>query len=380
MVSIKQIEDRAETQVSFSNQTSLALFDTLKSTGSRDKILSGLFYRLRACGSRSNHWTGDNLHNKETGDLYPANGVLWACGSRLCASCAKKAVNRNKGKLRLAVENQKLLAGESYKFITLTIPNPNLSLLQTRAILNEAWVLFRKRKYFKENIRGVAKGEEFTVTTNGYHYHYHLLCITKFLSFEHFRAEWTECVSIAFNKFNVPFAVNNKDELLNVFIKKISSSKNDLKEAIQKVCSYLTKSDSWEKMPEKDLIEVASIERFPRMFALLGSFRNQKSVEAAKNSGRENKEMIKNGSTDIIFNKQCLSDGENTQLNGASAKPKRHKLNKRVNWRQHIEKFGLDSYLERLSDDVEFAAECRKGAMRFKYRYASLKTLDGKIL
>jgi hypothetical protein len=370
MASFQQNEDRAEAHVSFCNRTSLALLDALKRVGSSDEVLQGLFHCIRACASRSNHWVGDNLHNQETGELYAGNGVFSPCGSRLCATCASKVAIRNRRKLKIALENEKPLRGESYKFITLTIPNPNLSLLQTRAILNKAWTLLQKRKYYKENIRACARGEEFTHSENGYHYHYHLLCIAKFLSFEHFRNAWTECVRKAFKQFNIPFKVKNKDGLLDVFIKELSS----LKEAVQKVCNYLTKSDSWEKIPEKDLIEFASIERFPRMFALLGSFRNQRN----KKSVRKNK----NGSADIILNKQHINDGENAQLNGASDKPKRIKLKKgqrRDNRRKYIEKFGLKAYLKRLEGDRSYAEEYRKEVLRYKYPHASFYTLDGEI-
>ncbi len=154
----------------------------------------------------------------------------------------------------------------------------HLSLVSTTKIFYKAWTLFRKRKYFIENIRGAAKGEEFTFTENGYHYHAHLLCISKFLRFQEFRNEWTNCVRKAFEEYDTSFDVNTKDGLLNVVIKKVTSSKKGLKDAIQQVCKYLTKSGSWEKIPEKDLVEIASKKRAWRMFEFIGSFRKVSSL------------------------------------------------------------------------------------------------------
>ena len=251
------------------------------------------------------------------------------------------------------------------------------ALVSTKKIFNKAWTLFRKRKYFIENIRGAAKGEEFTFTENGYHYHAHLLCISKFLRFQEFRNEWTKCVRKAFEEYDTSFDVNTKDGLLNVVIKKVTSSKKGLKDAIQQVCKYLTKSDSWEKIPEKDLVEIASKKRAWRMFELIGSFRKVKDINKAKNSSKK----TGNDSQDNILDIQYLSDGEGSDSDSLSSSSPRIKLKKRrraLDWRKHIEKFGLDSYIERLKGEVKSAQRYRRGYLRFKHLYASLKTMDGE--
>ena len=341
----------------------MALRDAIIKCRDNDEVLRGHLIRIRACALRSNHWVADDLHNEKTGELYAGNGTNWSCNSKLCPSCISKASNRSRKELSLALENQKLLTGESYKFITLTITNPNLSLLETRAIVDRAYTLFRKRKFFIEKIRGGSKSEEFTVTESGYHYHLHLLCVTRFLSFEKLRTEWTECVRIAFAENNIPFEVKNKDNLLSVVVKRVSSSrtsKTGLKGAIQEVCKYVTKSDSWEKLPEKDLVEIASIKRFPRMFELFGFFREQRNaniivsfphpivtyllLNAVLQILNKIREITEIGEADTILDTKQISDGIKScldQFSGNSPPELKPKSERRMNWRKHIENYGF---------------------------------------
>jgi hypothetical protein len=289
------------------------------------------------------------------------------------------------------------LTGEAYRFITLTVPNPNLPLLKTRAILDRCFTLFRKRDYFIRHIRGASKSEEFTITPNGYHYHFHFLAVTRFISWEAFRREWTDIVERVFEENQIPFSVATADGMLMVRIDKVTGSVNGLKGAVQEVCKYITKSDSWEKIPEEDLIEVAAVERFPRMFELLGSFRTQRAanailafhhpivtlllIRAIVLMLRKLKEIIKRDGAHTILDTKCLSDGKVSDLDrfsGASPPGPSLKPARQLNWRRYIEQFGLDNYRLRLVGDIENAREYRKCALRMKYPFASFRTLDGQ--
>jgi hypothetical protein len=354
----------------------------------KDEEVWALGNRIRVCSERENHWVGDDLHNTETGELYAGNGNLWSCGSKLCPSCVAKASNRSRNELKLALKNQKLLTGEMYQFITLTIPNPNLSLIQTRTLIDRIWTLFRKRDYFKNKIRGGSKSEEFTLTENGYHYHYHLLCVTRFLNFTEFRREWSECIEIAFREFNVPCEFKTDDGLAMVKIKRLSSSVNGLKGAIQEVCKYVTKSDSWEKLPQKDLIEIASIKRFWRMFEIFGSFRAQRNANVVLESPNtfvtylltklivEILKYIQTGERNTILDTKQISDGEcSSEFQDLPEKvPKRQR---EVSWRKYILENGLESYFEKLAEQVEKTRYARKCFLSLKYKYAMFRTLDG---
>jgi hypothetical protein len=294
--------------------------------------------------------------------------------------------------LKLSLKNQKLLTGEMYQFITLTIPNPNLSLIQTRTLTDRVWTLFRKRDYFKQKIRGGSKSEEFTLTENGYHYHYHLLCKTRFLNFAEFRRVWTECIEIAFREFNLPCEFKTEDGLAMVKIKRLSSSVNGLKGAIQEVCKYVTKSDSWEKLPQKDLIEIASIKRFWRMFEIFGSFKTQRNANLVLESPnvfvtyllikltaevlKKLKQLVENGESLTILDTKQISDGE-CSSEFADLPEKVPKKQREMSWRKYILENGLESYFEKLAEQVEKTRYARKCFLSLKYKYAMFHTLDG---
>jgi hypothetical protein len=381
-------EDVAETRISFGASSALALFDALKQYKIKDEEVWALGNRIRVCSERENHWVGDDLHNTETGELYAGNGNLWSCGSKLCPSCVAKASNRSRNELKLSLKNQKLLTGEMYQFITLTIPNPNLSLIQTRTLIDRIWTLFRKRDYFKNKVRGGSKSEEFTLTENGYHYHYHLLCVTRFLNFTEFRREWSECIEIAFREFNLPCEFKTDDGLAMVKIKRLSSSVNGLKGAIQEVCKYVTKSDSWERLPQKDLIEIASIKRFWRMFEIFGSFRVQRNANVVLESPNvfityllsklvvEILKYIQTGERNTILDTKQISDGEcSSEFQDLPEKvPKRQR---ELSWRKYILENGLESYFEKLAEQVGKTRYARKCFLSLKYKFAMFRTLDG---
>jgi hypothetical protein len=381
-------EDVAESRISFGHSSALALRDALRQGKVKDEEPWGLCYRIWTCSDRENHWVGDDLHNTETGELYAGNGNLWSCSSKLCPSCVAKASNRSRNELKLSLKNQKLMTGEMYQFITLTIPNPNLSLVQTRTVLDRIWTLFRKRDYFKQKVRGGSKSEEFTLTANGYHYHYHLLCVTRFLNFNEFRRVWTECIKTAFREFNLPCEFKTDDGLAMVKIKRLSSSVNGLKGAIQEVCKYVTKSDNWEKLPQKDLIEIASIKRFWRMFEIFGSFKTQRNANVVLDSPNvfityllaklvfEILKSIESGTPFAIVHTKQISDGENFDEpdNLPEKVPKRRR---EVSWRKYILENGLYSYYDKLAEQVDKTRYARKCFLSLKYKFATFRTLDG---
>ncbi len=385
-------EDVAETRVSFGHSSAMALRDALRQGKVQDEEPWGLCYRIWTCSDRENHWVGDDLHNTETGELYAGNGNLWSCGSKLCPSCVAKASNRSRKELQLAVKNRKLMTGERYQHITLTIPNPNLSLTQTRTVIDRIWTLFRKRDYFKQNISGGSKSEEFTLTENGYHYHYHLLCVTRFLNFNKFRREWTECIKTAFREFNLPCELKTGDKLAMVNIEPLNSSINGLKGAIHEVCKYITKSDSWEKLPQKDLIEIASIKRFWRMFEIFGSFKTQRNANLVLESPnvfvtyllikltaevlKKLKQLVENGESLTILDTKQISDGENFD-EGYDLPEKVPKRRREMGWRKYILENGLESYFEKLAEQVEKTRYARKCFLSLKYKFATFRTLDG---
>jgi hypothetical protein len=390
---LRERENVAEKRIALGASSAFALRRALIHNKISDSEHWALCNRIWDCSEPENHFLGDDLHNRETGELYAGNGNLWSCGSKLCPSCVAKASNRSRKELTLSLKNQKLLSGENYQFITLTMPNPNLPLLQTRSIMDRAWSLFRKRDYFIQKIRGGSKSEEFTITENGYHYHFHLLCITRFLSFDKFRHEWTECLKTAFRELNLPCEFKTEDNLAMVKIKRLNSSLNGLKGAIQEVCKYVTKSNSWEKISEEDLLDIAKIERFPRMFELFRFFRTQRNINAVLESPnvfitylligltveilKRLKEIIKRDGQITILDTKEISDGKHSS-EIEKLPDKIPKSDREMNWRKYVREFGLEEYLEKLAEQVGRTREARKCFLKQRHEFATFRTMDGE--
>lgn len=233
--------------------------------------LTALSHRIELCSSDENQWLAPATPSEFTNGYFTPIGRLWRCNSKLCPDCVAKKATENRRVLRAVIAAQPKLLGHRWYFATFTIPNPDLSLLETRSIVDRAWSLFRKRSLCVSLIRGGAKSEEFTVTPNGFHYHLHTLFHSKFLHFNSVRAIWTDCVEQAFidHDRGDMFTVNNADNMLRVVIKPVEPNER----CVQELSKYITKSDSWKKLRSIDLHEIALIRRWCRMFEVFGSFR-----------------------------------------------------------------------------------------------------------
>jgi len=314
----------------------------------RQEILA-LIDRIEQCSSRSNHFVATDAINMQTGECYEAIGTLWNCGSKLCPNCIAAFSRRNRKKLREAIERQKMRRHERYYFATFTIVNPSASLTATRALVDRAWCLFRKRKLCVDLVRGGSKSEEFTLTPNGYHYHLHCIWLSRYIHFQEVRRVWTECVDQAFTEAGLKLTVDTEDGLLWVKIYRV----NDMSKAIFEVAKYITKSDSWSKMKPDHLAEVALIRRWHRMFELYGSFANrtQKPVDADDAQA-----------SSPIVHTSDLSDG---------CKPSHSEL-----WRDTVQNIGLELYRERLIEEIIRCRELRMMQLQRRWPTARISFAD----
>lgn len=275
--------------------------------------------KINLCNDESNFFRGSEMLLRETGELYTGHGRLFHCNHRLCPSCLAGFQRRNRKKLSIAIENRRLSTSEMRQLITLTIPKIDKSLQETREVVNYAWTLFRKRKWFRATILAGGKSEEFTVTPTGYHYHLHLLAITKYIFFAKLRTEWSECVQSAFSHFNIPFSTAS-DGLVVANCKRVYSLKN----AIREVTKYITKTCSWSQCREDDVLQILRLKKFPRSFELFGEFRHDRTAElpdpclegnqpTADEQDYLDKENLSDGTSSVTFENwseklQCLID------------------------------------------------------------------------
>lgn len=252
--------------------------------------------KLLFCNRSENVWHGTDLHSKD-GDLFEGCGTLWNCNERLCPSCLANRARMARSVVRAAVKRVRPMSGQRWRFVTLTMPTrpaDESSLLVTLQVVTRAWRLFSKREWWRDIAIGGVKGVEFTLGNDrklqeegrewspeidGYHVHLHLLVLSKWVEWRRMRQEWSACLKTAWREFGIAEGINTRDGLAVCDVRLVVSGKRHGRgmisddSAVLEVAKYITKSESWDKVPASQLVEVASMDRWPRMFELLGACR-----------------------------------------------------------------------------------------------------------
>jgi hypothetical protein len=352
------------------------------------RIVQGLADRIFACSERENFFTAEDLHSSETGELFNGKGSLWTCNSRICPTCIAKLSRRSRAISRYIHDNEKVLVGERWFFLTFTMPDLALMefpLLLCRSVINQAWRKFSRSAWFGRVIRGGMKSEEFTVGNyQQYHYHIHSLAICQNrITSNHFveiRREWTKALQFSFKKHDVEFKCETRDGLANVRVDKIYSKGK----VISELCKYFTKSDSWAKMPPEQLADIATVARFPRMFEVFGACKETARICEANRKGKTFKEETSANSPDV--NSERESDGDayfnkkNITVRNSDSKivhlhspPK-----KRLSWRIRCRILSRSDWLKSLEEEISDCREYRKQQLKYRYAFATFQTLGGE--
>ncbi len=363
-----------------------------------DAVALGLADRIASCSSKFNHFLADDLNNSD-GECYDGFGNLYGCGSKLCHSCVDKAAKLNRKKAREAIEMTRLVRREylphgsktyiveeeRYRFVTLTMPKVSLSCTETIKLLAHAWDLFRKLEFTKNYFAGYIKSIEFTVRSDEtYHAHIHLLAISFFLPEKVIKRLWRRCLQSAFAASGLDWKCETKGNSPVVNIKLVRSVEN----ALNEVCKYVTKSESWEKIPAAHLLEVANVKRWGRMFELAGRLKDSaklinakkeavKQIQAESEAAQHNKDYV---------HTKYLTDGENSaeisESSGVFGQnvelPTPIKI-KRENWRDIIREKGLEVYRKILKRQVEAMQRVRQMQLIEKFPLATFKDLSGFV-
>lgn len=295
--------------------------------------------RITLCNSPKNLWFIKDK-KKSNGETFHAYGRYWRCNSIICSGCQQIRSRDKRRRLRNVLKQMKPRQGETYQFITLTVPNQNLTLFANHEFVDYAFSLFRKRKWFKERFRGSVKSFEFTKNKKGIHFHVHMLALSKYIDYSKLRVEWTECVQKSAKKFlGNELTVHTADQLLIVKVKKIY----DLDSMVFELCKYITKGDSWTKVNELELLEYATAPLLPRLFEMLGCFRtaDQEIRKAAQSVEANSAER-----EPIVHNKK-LNDGVTHEV--------------AETWRTIAETWPLHRAIDRLNREFETSIATRRG-------------------
>lgn len=344
MPNTSDLRRQALTQAQFGDDVANVLHDVLYRELPEDfPEIHSYVTRLRLCNAPHNQFTGTDLH-KPDGECYDARGRLWTCGLKLCPYCVSRQASRNRRRARTALERDRLTGYQSYKFLTLTSVNPNLSLTDTRAVIYYAWTLLRKTQFWGDLVEGYIKDEEFTVTKTGIHYHLHLITKGKFMPKAELRTVWTACMMKAYREFGLELQINTEDGELIADIRRIGK----IEHALNEVCKYITKTDSWSKLRPSSLLDLCRIRQFPRMFELGGCFRT--------NNRSERHQTPKPYKIETRLDTTAPNDGKHRQ-----------------HWRDRSELKSHETYLRSLFAQVDANQQFRCHQLRRKYPYADFR-------
>jgi hypothetical protein len=316
--------------------------------------IATLAARISLCNSPQNLVEAGEVIDKTTGEIFPFKTHLWRCGSKLCPDCVASESRRNRKKIQEAIGRQKLIVGEHFHFLTFTIPNPGLELLETRELVNAAWQLFRKRKWTRNRLIGYAKSEEFTLTRKGYHYHLHLLVRSKYIFYDRLRTEWTECVRAVFEAAGHRLEIATADRLLIVNCQRVGS----MSDAINELCKYVTKADSWKRISKSDLIQAALVRRWHRMFELGGTFSSRNANKTPSSDVEDDlipfdQPKVPPSLKVTILDTKSLSDGKTFSTSES--------------WRNQLRALGIRTYAKRLTMQIRNAQAARARALAQRY-------------
>ncbi len=286
-----------------------------------DPLLIAEAQMIRASARPSNVWHAEDLTN-EFGELFEGCGSLYQSGSRLSPSYMKDMRKRARVRVRegVALANATRKSGEHWRLVTLTMPTLiGVSLGDSLAVLSDAWRHFTNRRaWFAATISAGIKGEEFTLGDercaahketktpkqskecrgcadcrafkwefgrDGYHPHIHVLALSGWIGYVHLRDEWTASLKRAAAKHGIDLTFNTAHGGAVVDVRLVtqraSKGRRTITEAgaVEEVCKYITKSDSWLALPDDQLCDVARVLRGRRMVELLGSCRAERADE-----------------------------------------------------------------------------------------------------
>lgn len=385
----------------------------------------GVAILLRSCIEDENVWMGEDLHN-EDGELFNGKGTLCGCGRRLCPFCAAdlrrksrrrtrravREVMRNRAAIEAAMraklekiakkcnrkkkkEIDKRLARKildlRWRFVTLTAPKvPGIPVEKIIEVYNQAFGLMRKRNFFESWVAGGIKGVEFTVehgagiigidTSSPYHVHIHLMIYSEWLPWDELQDEWTYCITEAWRRAGHKLEINTPSgkvmTRISLIVPKVKKGQQGViseEAAIQEVIKYVTKPDSWLKMPDKQLLECAQIKKWPRMFELFGCVRELVGEE------RED-EKVTSTILDTPVSKPVSGESEQEKVivAGGIKVGEVKKKTRGPAMLDLLESMPFDVWIETIRMEIMKRRAYRKLMLASKYPFARFITLAGE--
>jgi hypothetical protein len=384
----------------FKQKLSNRMAQYLKSA-SDNKIIQAIILRLEKCNEKENLWVAKDLHTAD-GECFDGRGNYYSCGSRFCSQCVSIPSRRN---AKIANYILDKFRHRNLRYIVLTMPDDalsHLSLLQQREVSYHAWRwLTTKSKWWKDNVDGVIRNDEFTVKLhrkNLYHYHGNLLAVFKtslIPSHLKLKQEVAKALKVAFNHFGYEWHCPTENGLPNVYIKRIVANVKDGKkeisreEVVSELCKYATKPQDWDDVRIEDIEEIAKLERFPRMFEVLGICKTvakeirpkprQIPINSRENVINEGDNYYSNLNAKTYVHTNFITVPKIYPESGHFGRPPPKPKQKSWFRRLRDNEITINQYKIELSFTVKRTIRFRKIQLRQKYPFATFQTLDGQV-
>ncbi len=338
-------------------------------------VARAVAFRLKRCADERNLWTATDLHRESDGELYRGTGGLWSCGNRLCLTCCASMARASRRQGREAIDKLNLLfdkrtqfrQGLRWRSLVLTMPlMKGADVTDSIARINDAFRRLTNRQFWKSRVKGGIKSVEFTVRPNGFHAHIHLLLLSGFIPANAERAkksrtpsgnlqdEMKHCLTAAGARVEgspIVWVADTKRQGERTHGDEIT-----LEKALAENCKYLTKTESWDSIPDSQLVKVAEVKRWARMFEVLGAARGVSDKEADKKRGEVEGAERTSVHTPSLFN------GE-----------------KSATWRQELARMPFEEWKLWMKDRIRRAQEFRVKQLKTKFPYALFTPLSDSL-
>jgi hypothetical protein len=328
-----------------------------------------------------NIYHATDLINRETGELFDGYGVLInSINSRLSKAYLKAQASRARKRIREKLSKTKLLVGERYRFLTLTMPHLRADVATVLKIKDRASVLLKKRQLWTRNVRAALVSEEITIGESStfyfthYNAHNHALLVSKYIDHSAIANLWTDCVEKACDEFGVEFLMRNLvSNRLTVDIKDVAtySKKHGktLDDSIEELCKYVTQGSEFEKVPIAEIVEIDNALFKRQMIKSYGDFNNQKGTEKKENS-----------TVFTSLDTKHITDGDpHHQSKRIKLENKRTRGESLVDTGTRLISEGRrGEWLQMIAATMEYRRRFRADYLARKFPHATFRTLDGK--
>jgi hypothetical protein len=331
-----------------------------------DNYIHSLFTAesLLANAGTNNHFVAENLQTA-SGEFFTGFGSWTVASSSLDCAYLKAKSKKSRKAITFALELCKSYLEtnkiSAYKhFITFTQPTLiGVGLDKTFTVADYAWSLFRKRKYFVENIYGAVVAEEFTLGArhkaekrvwsndkDGFHAHRHLIAFGKWLDVERLKIDWTDCLKISAAKFGCQLNFPTAKGYAVVNRKTVWSDEN----AIKELGKYICKNSTFDALPASEILSVEQTLQGKRMLQTFGECNKRVGTRAedlyldttSVIDGKESSNLVMTNENKVKKNYLKVTFQEKLEAGGLEHAKiyLRKEIAKRRKWR-------IDNFLER---------------------------------